>query len=245
MARCIRSDVTRRADSLTPVQVDRNVAFQSSLSLKGEPFDPDMKRLLTIFLVLATAALLSAQDIELPAPHKTGGLPLMEALAKRSTTRAFDTRELSPQQLSDLLWAGLGINRPDGRRTSPSARNRQEIELYLLLKQGTYVYDAAKNTLRLQVAEDMRTPGGNGNVPVLLLFVADLSKSTEPAEEKKNLAVVDSGFVSENIYLYCASEELATGYRISGFDRAALGPKLKLRADQEIVAAQPVGYTRP
>jgi len=203
-----------------------------------------MKRTIACLLGLLLSSFVHAQNIELPAPHKTGGMPLMEALAKRSTARAFDARELSAQQLSDLTWAGLGISRPDGKRTSPTAHNSQEIELYVLMKQGAYVYDAAANTLRLQVAEDLRAPGGKANAPVVLLFVADLAKSTEPAGEKKNLAVVDSGFVSENIYLFCASEGLATGYRISGIDREALSAKLKLRAEQVIVAAQSVGYPK-
>jgi len=203
-----------------------------------------MKPTLAVLFALILSATLFAQDIELPVPHKTGGLPLMETLAKRSTARAFSSRELSLQQISDLAWAGLGINRPDGKRTSPSARNRQEIDLYVLLKQGAYVYDATKNSLHLLVAEDLRAQGGNADVPVILLYVGDLTKRTEPAEEKKNLALVDSGFVSENIYLFCASEGLVTGYRIGGFDRAVLSPKLKLSAEQEIVAAQSVGYAK-
>ena len=203
-----------------------------------------MKHAFAFLLALLLASFVHAQNIELPAPHKTGGMPLMEALAKRSTARAFDPRELSSQQLSDLTWAGLGINRSNGKRTAPTAHNYQEIELYVLLKQGAYIYDAAKNTLRLQVSEDLRKLGGSGDMPVVVLFVADLAKSKEPAEEKKNLATVDSSFVSENLYLYCASEGLVTGYRISGFDPAALGSKLKLRAEQVIVAAQSVGYPK-
>jgi nitroreductase len=202
-----------------------------------------MKRLLVALLLLSTSALRSAQDIELPAPHKTGGMPLMEALAKRSTARAFDSRELSNQQLSDLLWAGFGVNRADGRRTAPSARNRQELELYVLLKQGTYVYDAPKNLLRQIVAEDLRKLGCNVDAPLVLLFVGDLSKHGESGDSRKNLAAIDSGFISENIYLYCASEGLATGYRGS-VDRAALTAKLSLKPDQEIVAVQPVGYPK-
>jgi nitroreductase len=204
-----------------------------------------MKRSYAFLLALLLSSFVYAQDIELPAPHKTGGMPLMEALAKRSTSRAFDARELSPQQLSDLTWAGLGINRPDGKRTAPSAHNSQEIELYLLLKQGAYVYDAAKHTLRLQVSEDLRKLGGSGDMPVVVLYVANTAKSKEPAAEKKHIGGVESGFVSQNIYLYCASEGLVTGYRISGFDPAALGPKLKLRDEQVIVAAQSVGYPKP
>lgn len=202
-----------------------------------------MKGLLVALLLLPTTVLFSAQDIELPAPHKTGGMPLMDALAKRSTARVFDSRELSLQQLSDLLWAGFGINRADGKRTAPSARNSQELELYVCLKQGAFVYDAQKNLLRQTTAEDLRPLINRAPAPVIILFVADLSKRGETGDKRKDVAAIDSGFISENIYLYCASEGLATGYR-GGFDRAALTPKLNLNPDQEIVAVQPVGYPK-
>lgn len=203
-----------------------------------------MKPIYAILLGLLLSSALHAQDIELPAPHKSGGLPLMEALSKRSTARTFDARELTPQQLSDLAWAGLGINRSDGKRTAPSAHNKQEIELYLLLKQGAYVYDATKNILRQVATEDLRQLGAKTEAPVCLLFVGDLAKRGDTTESGRNGATVDSGFVSQNIYLYCASEGLSTGYRGGGFDHAALGPKLKLRTEQSIVAAQPVGYPK-
>lgn len=202
-----------------------------------------MKHLLASLLLCATFGLAFAQDIELPAPHKTGGMPLMEALAKRSTARSFDARDLSNQQLSDLLWAGFGINRPDGKRTAPSARNGQELDLYVILKQGTYVYDAQKNILRQTSNEDLRKLINHVEAPVILLFVADLTKRGETGDKRKDVAAVDSGFISQNIYLYCASEGLATGYR-GGFDRAALAPKLNLKPDQDIVAVQPVGYPK-
>jgi len=203
-----------------------------------------MKRLLVALLLLPVTALFSASDVELPAPHKTGGMPLMEALAKRSTARSFAPRELSNQQLSDLLWAGFGINRVDGKRTAPSARNGQELELYVVLKKGTFVYDAEKNFLRQIAAEDLRSLIIRFEAPVILLFVADLSKRGESGNKRKDVAAVDSGFISENIYLYCAAEGLATGYRGS-FDSALLAPKLNLKPDQEIIAVQPVGYPTP
>src|SRR5271157_3383796 len=113
--------------------------------------------------------------MDLPAPQKSGGMPLMEALAKRSTTRAFDSKDLSPQQLSSLLWACFGINRPDGKRTAPSANNKQATDVYALLKQGAYVYDAKANKLDLVLAEDIRKLGGTQdfvtNAPMTLVFV--------------------------------------------------------------------------
>ena len=189
-----------------------------------------------------------AQNIELPAPQKTGGMPLMEALGKRSTARSFDSKELSPQQLSSLLWASFGINRPDGKRTAPSANNKQATDIYVLLKQGAFVYDAKLNQLTATAAEDLRKLGGTQsfatNAPVTLIFVADLSKmGGSSAEAKLNTANINVGYVSQNTYLFCASEGLVTGARAS-VDRAGLGARLKLRPDQSIILAQSVGYPK-
>jgi nitroreductase len=208
-----------------------------------------MKRTLSIFAAAFIAGSLFAQFIDLPAPQKTGGMPLMEALAKRSTARAFDSRELSPRQLSSLLWAAFGINRPDGKRTAPSARNYQETDIYVLLKPGAYVYSAKSNKLDLVVAEDIRALGGTQafvkDAPATLVFVADLSQMGGGSnEDKKNTANIDVGYISQNVYLFCASEGLVTGARGS-VDRTALGPKLKLRPDQTIILAQSAGYPKP
>ena len=208
-----------------------------------------MKLTLCLFAVSFVAGSLFAQNIDLPAPKKTGGMPLMEALAKRSTSRDFSSKELSTQQLSSLLWAAFGINRPDGKRTASSARNYQETDIYVLLKQGAYIYDAKSNKLNLVVAEDIRNLGGTQafvkEAPVTLVFIADLSKMSDGSnEDKKNTANVDIGFISQNAYLFCASEGLVTGARGS-VDRAALGAKLKLRPEQVIILAQSVGSPKP
>jgi nitroreductase len=208
-----------------------------------------MKRTLSIFAAVFIAGSLLAQSIDLPAPQKTGGLPLMDALAKRSTARACNSKELTQQQLSSLLWAAFGINRPDGKRTAPSARNFQETDIYVLLKKGAYVYSAKSNKLDLVVAEDIRALGGTQafvkDAPVTLVFVADLSKMGDGSnEDKKNTANVDVGYISQNVYLFCTSEGLVTGARGS-VDRAALGPKLKLRPNQTIILAQSAGYPKP
>jgi nitroreductase len=208
-----------------------------------------MKRTLSIFAAALIAGGLLAQTIDLPAPQKTGGLPLMDALARRSTARAFDSKELSRQQLSSLLWAAFGINRLDGKRTAPSAMNFQETDIYVLLKQGAYVYSAKSNQLDLVVAEDIRALGGTQsfvtNAPVTLVFVADLAKMGKGSDDnKKNTANIDVGYISQNVYLFCASEGLVTGARGS-VDRATLGPRLKLRPDQMIILAQSVGHPKP
>ena len=186
--------------------------------------------------------------LDLPTPQKTGGMPVMEALSKRATARAFDARDLSPQQLSNVLWAAFGVNRADGKRTAPSAMDHQETDIYALLKQGAYVYDAKANRLTQVLADDIRTLGGKQdfvkNAPLTLVFIADLAKmGNGNVAEKESTASLDVGFISQNVYLYCASEGLATGVR-GWVDHDALGKRLGLRADQRIIAAQSVGYPK-
>jgi nitroreductase len=207
------------------------------------------RTVLGLLLLALCVGAVQAQDVDLPAAQKAGGMPLMEALAKRATVRAFDARELSPAQLSSLLWACFGINRPDGKRTAPTAKNNQEIDIYVLLKQGAYVYDGKANKLRLTVKADLRSLAGMQdfatNAPVTLVFVADQAKMGKwTPEEKRNYAYIDAGYISQNACLFCASEGLATGARAS-VDRKALGARLNLKPDQLIVLAQSVGYPKP
>jgi nitroreductase len=206
-----------------------------------------VKRPLLLVPALLACAGVMAQDLALPAPQKTGGMPLMEALARRATGRSFDPgRELSRQQLSGLLWAAWGVNRPDGRRTAPSAKNMQEMDVYVLLKSGVFVYDAKGHRLARISSEDHRALGGTQSfvkdAPVTLVLVADQAKAggagTSGSADWVNM---DAGYISQNVYLFCASEGLVTGAR-AYVDRAALGPKLKLRPDQAILLAQSVGY---
>jgi len=190
---------------------------------------------------------LTGQTVELPSPHKTGGMPLMEALAKRTTVRAFDTTNISMQQLSDLLWASFGVNRPNGKRTAPSANNKQEIDIYVLLKKGSYVYDAQNHQLNLVTPEDLRSQAAYqrfADAPVQLIFIADLAKRGNGTEEEKSMtANIDCGYISQNTYLYCTSEGLVTGAR-GTVKRDALISKLNLRSDQKILLAHSVGYPK-
>ncbi len=207
-----------------------------------------MKTLRILFISLFTASLLAGQTLELPAPLKTGGMPLMEALAKRVTVRSFDTTDISMQQLSSLLWASFGVNRPDGRRTAPSANNKQEVDIYVLLKNGAYLYDALNNKLVSVSAEDLRNQASDqrfADAPVQLIFVADLSKRGDNSEEgKMRMAYIDCGYISQNTYLFCTSEGLVTGARAT-VNRDPLMSKLKLTSDQRILLAHSVGHPKP
>ena len=208
-----------------------------------------MKVALAILVSVLTLGETSAQDvINLPAPRKTGGMPVMEALARRATSRAFDPKPLTSQQLSDALWAAFGVNRPDGKRTAPSSRDRRELEIYVLQAHGVSLYDATSHRLARVLAEDLRpvqsTQDFVRDAPVTFVFVADLSKmSEETVAEKEATAAFDTGFVSQNVYLYCASEGLATGVR-SWLNREVLAERMKLRPDQRITAAQSIGYPK-
>lgn len=186
--------------------------------------------------------------VRLPAPRMEGGKPLMNALKDRMTIRAFSDEKISPQTLSDLLWAAFGINRADGRRTAPSARNRQEIDIYVATSEGLYLYDAAKNALDPVLGEDVRAGTGTQpyvrEAPLNLVYVADFAKTGQAGEEDRNfLAAADAGFISENVYLFCASEGLGTVVRAS-IDTKTLARTMKLRPDQKIILAQSVGYPK-
>lgn len=188
-----------------------------------------------------TAPVLAAelQPIQLPAPVTTDGMPLMQALAQRKTTRAFLDKPLSPQALSNLLWAAFGINRssdvkPGFGRTAPSARNTQDITLDVVLADGVYVYDAEQNRLRPVVPGDLRgaiSPAPAAHAAITIVYVA-------PA--KDDFAQVDCGFIGQNVYLFAASQGLnAWFYTVHAQDVAA---KLGLGADHAVLYAQSVGY---
>ena len=171
----------------------------------------------------------------------------MQALKERRTMRAFSPKELPLQIISDMLWAANGINRPEsGHRTAPSAMNMQEIDIYVSMAGGLYLFDAKNNILAPVLAEDIRALTGGQpfvkDAPVNLIYVADLSKMSKlPADAADFYSATDTGFISENVYLYCASAGLATVVR-GHVDRAALAKAIKLRADQKIILAQTVGY---
>jgi SagB-type dehydrogenase family enzyme len=204
--------------------------------------------LIALFCIsLTTAAAQELKDIILLPPQKEGGMPLMQALKERQTSRTFSTEKLAPQALSNLLWAAWGINRTDiSKRTAPSASNMQEIDVYVAIKDGLYLYDATKHALIPVLSEDLRAETGKQDfvkdVPVNLVYVADYSKMGNRTEEDKRFySGIDTGFIAQNVYLYCASEGLGTVVR-GLVDRPALEKAMKLRPDQKVVLAQSVGY---
>ncbi|MDR1864635.1 MAG: SagB/ThcOx family dehydrogenase [Bacteroidales bacterium] len=194
-----------------------------------------------VFLFLCTCPLLQAQDVSLPEPVKSGGMPLMEALSKRQTIRAYADRAIGQQTLSNLLWAAYGFNRAD-KRVVPSAQNRQEIDLYAVLKEGIYFYDAKANKLLLKAKGDYRKDTGGqdfvAGAPLNLVYVANLDRASG-----HDAACVDCGFISQNVYLFCASEGLATVVR-GGINKAGMHKILQLTAHQEVLLAQTVGYPK-
>lgn len=178
---------------------------------------------------------LSAQDLVLPTPIKTGGMPLMEALNNRSSCREFSSEDLNMQTLSNLLWAAWGYNRED-KRTAPSSMNKQEMHLYVALKSGAYRYDAKEHKLiqvsKLDVRKNMGKQDFVGVAPVNIVFVSD---KTKDGDSKTN-----SGFISQNIYLFCASEGLCTVVR-GYYDADEVTKALNLSSDFVPVLTQTVG----
>lgn len=206
-----------------------------------------MRKSIIPFLALIVIAsnVLAAEVINLPAPVKSGGKPLMTALNQRRTSRSFSKKELSPQQISNLLWAAYGINRPDGKRTAPTAMNSQEFDIYIAMKKGLYVYEPKKNVLKKVFDKDIRSACGaqkfHATVPVDLIYVVNFKKARYGAKEQKFYAAVDCGFISQNVYLYCASEKLAT-VACGWVDRKKLAAAMKLSKSQAVILTQPVGY---
>ena len=203
-----------------------------------------------LLLALLVSIAIQAQDrkpIQLPAAQSEGGRPLMQVLKERRTRREFSSEKLPMQMLANLLWAAFGINRPDGGRTAPSAMNWQEIDIYVAMSDGLFLYNAKANRLEPILAQDVRAATGTQAfvtaAPLNLVYVADLSKTGQSGSEAEFFTAADVGFISENVYLFCASEGLATVVRGS-VDRAVLAKIIKLGPNQKILLAQSVGYPK-
>lgn len=211
-----------------------------------------------LFLAIAMACVMSvgAQDINLPKPQVKGkSLSMTQTLASRHSVRSYSDKELTLQQLSNVCWAACGVSRSENFRTSPTARNLQEIRLYVFTKQGVYEYDAQKNVLVEKAKGDHRQlmAGGKGfkqdfvmEAPVSLLMVMDGKKFCDAKPEGNALMMccVDAGNVSENINLYCQSVGLATVPRAT-MDIEGIKALLNLDETQIPIINNPVGYERP
>ena len=187
--------------------------------------------------------------IKLPAPIMTGGSPLMEVLKERISCKSYDAKPLNDQQLSNLLWAAFGINRAEsGNRTAASARNIQEMKLYVILAYGAYVYDPAAHALELVAPEDLRQQSSVQPIffdaPVHLVYVADYTGQDIPADKREKynrFSHAHTGLIGQNVYLYCTSEGLGSCF-IASFDADGLRKSLGLNNEQAITYVQIVGY---
>ena len=199
-----------------------------------------MKTFLLTALLICLVSTVFAQDIELPAPQRTGGKPVFDAVNERESTRELADTPIDLQSLSDLLWVAYGFNRED-RRVVPSATNQQELFVYVILKEGAYLYDAKANKLILKAKGDHRTAAGTQDyvyvAPVNLIYVVDKSKGTGTG------AYISCGCAVQNVYLACASKGLGCVVRTS-IKKDDLQKLLQLTDQQEPIAGQTVGHKK-
>ena len=206
--------------------------------------------------ILASAALAAApaaiaqesKPFALPPPRGEGGQPLIAALKLRRSIREYSDRPLPPQILSDLLWAAFGVNRPSGDRTAPYWRHVMVMDIYLAMAEGVWVYEPKAHALLPYMKEDIRPQTGLQDfvaaAPLNLVYVAHGERMTDiSAEERRLYASVDTGFIGQNVYLFCASEGLATVFR-GAVDTPKLARALHLPDQQFVTFAQTVGYPR-
>jgi len=202
--------------------------------------------------VLAAAPRLAAENataIDLPPPRADGGKPLIQALRLRRSIREYSPRPLPNQVLSDLLWAAFGVNRPaSGDRTAPYWRHVMVIDVYAAMEDGVWLYEPKTHALLPHLPDDIRTATGLqdfvGTAPLNLVYVAHGERMQDiSAEERRLYASVDTGFIGQNVYLFCASEGLATVFR-GAVDYDKLGHTMKLSEGQFVTFAQTVGFPR-
>jgi nitroreductase len=207
---------------------------------------------LAVAIVLFLAGTAGAEErssITLIKPQMDSGRLLMHVLKERKSSRSFSKAKLPIRVLSGLLWAANGVNRPaTGGRTVPSAGNMQEVDVYVALPRGLYLYDGKNHLLSVVSGRDIRALTGTQSyvrdAAVNLIFVSDGRRmGGVPPEERDHLSSATAGAMAQNVYLYCASEGLAAVVRAS-FDRSALTAAMGLRPEQKILFAQSVGYPR-
>ncbi len=213
-----------------------------------------MKKLLATAIAIATVSAV-AGDIKLPEPNRAGGKPLGDALAARRTTREFSTAPLTDQELSDLLWAANGFNRPDEKkRTAPTAMNRQEVDLYVCRADGAYLWDSEANVLKRGTDKDLRGFTGHMDrgdqnfalvAPVAIVYVIDYARQGMQGrpQDAFKYASVDCGFIGQNIYLHAASSGLGTVF-LGMIKPQELSAALGLPATRVPLFAQTVGHVK-
>ncbi len=203
--------------------------------------------LAAVALAAMPTAAARAQEVHaLPAARKDGGMPLMRSLQRRRSIREFSSRPLPAQLLADLLWAAYGINRPSGDRTAPYWRHIMVIDVYAAMADGVWLYDPKQHALRPHLTEDIRAHTGTqdfvATAPLNLVYVAHGERMADISPEERRLyASVDAAFAGQNVYLFCASEGLATVFR-GAIDYKRLNQAMRLGDGQFVTFAQTVGY---
>jgi nitroreductase len=202
---------------------------------------------------LAAAQGIAAQEptvMELPVPRADGGKPLIQTLRLRRSIREYADRPLPTQVLSDLLWSAFGINRPaSGDRTAPYWRHIMVIDVYATMADGVWLYDPKRHALLSHLRADIRAQTGMqdfvATAPLNLVYVAHGERMQDITPEERRLyASVDTAFIGQNVYLFCASEGLATVFR-GAVDYKKLASTMQLGTDQFVTFAQTVGYPKP
>lgn len=208
-----------------------------------------MKKWMMAAALMAVTMGAAAQDVQLPVPDKSNPTTLFGALEKRQSTRAFSSREISDAQLSAILWAACGVNRPEsGRITAPSAINAQDIEVYVVRKDGAYLYLPKENKLRKVSGKDLRAAVAGGQsfaaeAPVSLVLVSNHDKFGDRADFGSRMGLIDSGYVSMNIALACTAMGLENIPRMT-MDGDTLRKELGLDEGMDLILNQQVGYAK-
>lgn len=205
-----------------------------------------MKKFFITAIMTLTAVSMMAADVKLPAPETTKGLPAMQAFAERKSTRQFSDKQLSQQDLSNLLWATMGVNREDGKLTAPTCQNKQEIRLFMVDKDAAYEYMPAEHSLRHLADGDFRALVAGRQefaktAPISLIIVADMEKFGKTDPRSMTMAAIDAGIVTENACVAAAALGLATVPRAS-METAELAKSLGLTDKQILLMNLPVGY---
>ncbi len=210
-----------------------------------------MKKRMAVYRVILFIVFLSIftlvqgkEDIKLLKPSSKGESSLMEALKERESSRSYSSKMLTAQHMSDLLWAAFGINRSSGKRTAPSYGNIQEIDIYVIMEKGVYLYNPKQHSLEFISKKDLRTVAGVQEyvhtAPVNLIYVADYRKVNDIGTE---MVYADTGYISQNVFLFSASVGLATAVR-ANIDKGRLAREMELKDYQQIILGQTVGYPK-